>query len=48
MSDPAGIHPLDDDVSMDELPEVVEHIRGVPARFVEPVKIDERFKREVV
>jgi hypothetical protein len=48
MTDPAGIRPMDDDVSIDELREVVEHIHGVPARFVEVVEVDERFQGQVV
>lgn len=46
MTHPAGIH--DDDVSIDELREAVEHMHGVPARFVEAVEVDERFNAEVV
>jgi len=42
------VPPLDDDVSVDELREAVEHMHGVPARFVEAVEIDERFNGEVV
>jgi hypothetical protein len=38
----------DDDVSIDELREAVEHMHGVPARFVEAVEVDERFNGEVV
>ena len=34
----------DDDVSVDELREAVEHLHGVPARCVE---VDERFNGEV-
>lgn len=45
MTDPAGIN---DDVSIDELREAVEHMHGVPARFVEAVEVDERFNGEVV
>jgi hypothetical protein len=45
VSDDAG---LDDDVSLDELREAVEHMHGVPARFVEAVEVDERFQGEVV
>jgi hypothetical protein len=36
----------DDDVSIDELQKAVEHTHGVPARFVEAVEVDERFKGE--
>ena len=43
-----GIHSLDNDVSVDELREAVEHMHGVPARFVEAVEVDERFNGEVV
>jgi hypothetical protein len=39
---------MDDDVSVDELREAVEHLHGVPARFIEAVEVDERFKGEVV
>jgi hypothetical protein len=39
---------LDDDVSIDELREAVEHMHGVPARFVEAVEVDERFKGDVL
>jgi len=39
---------IDDDVSIDELREAVEHMHGVPARFVESVEVDERFNGEVV
>ncbi|MGO9835640.1 MAG: hypothetical protein ACLP1X_15650 [Polyangiaceae bacterium] len=39
---------MDDDVSVDELREAVEHLHGVPARFVETVEVDERFNGEVV
>jgi hypothetical protein len=35
---------MDDDVSIDELREAVEHLHGVPARYVETVAVDERFK----
>jgi hypothetical protein len=34
--------PMDDDVSIDELQKAVEHMHGVPARFVEAVEVDER------
>jgi hypothetical protein len=47
MSDPVGTRSFDD-VSIDELRETVEHLRGVPARFVEAVEVDERFNGEVV
>jgi hypothetical protein len=30
--------PMPDDVSIDELREAVEHMHGVPARFIEPVE----------
>jgi len=33
---------MDDDVSIDELRQAVEHMHGVPARFVESVEVDER------
>jgi hypothetical protein len=39
---------MDDDVSVDELREAVEHMHGVPARFVEAVEVDERFNGDVV
>jgi hypothetical protein len=39
---------IDDDVSVDELREAVEHLHGVPARFLEAVEVDERFNGEVV
>jgi hypothetical protein len=42
MTEPAGIR--DHDVSIDELREAVEHMQGVPARFVEAVEVDDRFK----
>jgi hypothetical protein len=38
----------DDDVSIDELREAVEHMHGVPARYLETVEVDERFQGEVV
>ena len=38
----------DDDVSIDELREAVEYLHGVPARYVETVEVDERFKGEIV
>ena len=39
---------IDDDVSIEELQKAVEHLHGVPARFLEAVEVDERFKGEVV
>jgi hypothetical protein len=39
---------INDDVPVDELREAVEHMHGVPARFVEAVEVDERFQGEVV
>jgi hypothetical protein len=39
---------MDDDVSIDELREAVEHMHGVAARYVETVEVDERFNGEVV
>jgi hypothetical protein len=39
---------MDDDVSIDELREAVEHMHGVPARYVETVEVDERFQRKPV
>jgi hypothetical protein len=39
---------VDEDVSIDELREAVEHLHGVPARFIETVEVDERFNGEVV
>jgi hypothetical protein len=38
----------DDDVSIDELQKAVEHMHGVPARFIEAVDVDERFNGEIV
>lgn len=35
--------PADDDVSVDELREAVEHMHGVPATYLETVEVDERF-----
>ena len=46
MTDPSAS--LDDDVSIDELREAVEYLHGVPARYVETVEVDERFKGDVV
>jgi hypothetical protein len=46
--DPAGIHALDDDVSVDELREAVEHMHGVPAKYVEAVEVDEQHNGKVV
>jgi len=39
---------IDDDVSIDELREAVEHVHGVPARFVEAVEVGECFRGEDV
>ena len=39
---------MDDDVSVDELRQAVEHLHGVPATFIEAVEVDERFNGEVV
>lgn len=39
---------VDDDVSIDELREAVEHMHGVPATFVEAVEVDERFQGAIV
>jgi len=39
---------LDDDVSIEELQKAVENLHGVPARFLEAVEVDERFKGEIV
>jgi hypothetical protein len=39
---------MNDDVSVDELREAVEHMHGVPASYVETVEVDERFNGEVV
>jgi hypothetical protein len=39
---------MDDDVSIDELREAVEHMHGVPARFVEAVEVDERHEGKPV
>jgi hypothetical protein len=39
---------MDDDVSIDELREAVEHMHGVPATYLETVEVDERFKGDVV
>jgi hypothetical protein len=33
---------------IDELREAVEHMQGVPARYVETVEVDERFKGQIV
>jgi hypothetical protein len=38
----------DDDISVEELREAVEHMHGVPAKFVESVDVDERFNGAVV
>jgi hypothetical protein len=40
--------PFDEDASVDELREAVEHMYGEPARFVEAVEDEERFNGEVV
>jgi hypothetical protein len=32
---------MDDDVSIHELQKAVEHMHGVPARFVEAVEVDD-------
>jgi hypothetical protein len=32
--------PVDDDVSIDELRQAVEHLHGVPAKFIEAVEVD--------
>ena len=37
----------DDDVSIDELREAIEHLHGVPAHSVETVEVDERFNGEI-
>jgi len=42
------VPPVTGPASLDELREVVEHMHGVPARYVETVEVDERFKDEVV
>jgi len=39
---------MDDDVSNEELQAAVEHMHGVPARFVESVDVDERFNGAIV
>lgn len=39
---------MDDDVSIDELRQAVEHMHGVPATYVESVDVDERFQGAVV
>ena len=44
--DPAKL--ADDDVSIDELRQAVEHLHGVPAKFIEAVEVDKRFNGEVV
>lgn len=44
----ATVVDVEDDVSIDELREAVEHMHGVPARYVETVEVDERFKGAVV
>jgi hypothetical protein len=38
----------DNDVSNQELQNMVEHMHGVPARFVEAVEVDERFQGKPV
>ena len=38
----------DDDVSVEELREAIEHLQCVPRRFVEAVEVDERFNGEVI
>ncbi len=40
--------PVTDDVSIEELQKAVEHMHGVPARFVESVEVDERHHRKRV
>lgn len=39
---------MDDDVSIEELQKAVEHLHGVPAKFIEAVEVDERFDGEIV
>src|SRR5579862_8138468 len=39
---------MDDDVSIAELQKAVEHMHGVPARFVEAVEVDERHEGKPV
>ena len=39
---------LDDDVSLDELREAVEHLHGAKASHVETVQVDERFQGQPV
>ena len=46
--DVATVAVMDDDVSIDELREAVEHLHGVPARFVEAIEVDERFQGKPV
>jgi len=35
---------MDNDVSIEELQQAVEHMHGVPARFLEAVEVSETFK----
>jgi len=39
---------VDDDVSVDELREAVEHMHGVKAKFLKAVEVDERFEGKPV
>jgi hypothetical protein len=39
---------MSDDVSIEELQKAVEHMHGVPARFVEAVEVDERHEGKPV
>lgn len=39
---------MDDDVSIDELKKAVEHMHGVPARFVEAVEVREEHEGKLV
>jgi hypothetical protein len=39
---------IDNDVSIEELQKAVEHMHGVPARFVESVEVDERHEGKPV
>jgi hypothetical protein len=45
---PAASHMTDDDVSIAALQTAVEHMQGVPARFVESVEVDERYEGKPV
>jgi hypothetical protein len=42
--DPRRLDRMDDDVSVDELREAVEHMHGVKATFLKAEEVDERFE----